>query len=93
MSVKKKQDPGLPIPDVLAVREVRAPSVHSFAIIAPDYMAGRKHRYSVIRVMRETGVAYTIGRELRLDLARIVADWMPADDGKPVENYKPRKRR
>lgn len=40
----------LPIPDVVEVREVHAPSVHSFVIIAPDYMAGRKHAYSAIRI-------------------------------------------
>ena len=61
------------VPDVVEIHSVYAPSVHWFTFIAPDHMAGRRHRYSVVRVDRKTGQAHTIGRELPLGHAREIA--------------------
>lgn len=57
----------------------------SLVLIAPDLSAGKPKRYSVIRVMCETGRATCIGRELDLKLARVVAARPKEEDGKPVK--------
>lgn len=71
---------GLSLPIVEEVKEVISVTdpkawdhVGSFTIIAPDPMAGRKHRYSVIRVDYQSGQATCIGRELDLKTARQIA--------------------
>ena len=45
----------------------------AFVLVAPDPMSGRAHRYSVIRVDYQTGIATVIGRELDLRTARKIA--------------------
>lgn len=81
--VRKKEEPKpkrLSLPIVREVREVVCGQqfgfmdhVGHFTLIAPDPNAGRKHRYSVIRIDYQTGQAECIGRELDLKLARKVA--------------------
>jgi hypothetical protein len=44
-----------------------------FTLIAPDPNAGRRHRYSVIRVDYQTGQATCLGREVPLKQAREIA--------------------
>ena len=75
----KRTDHGLPLPTVHGVREVH-PHCDSFVLIAPDPMAGARHRYSCIRVYT-TGEAQCIGRELPLKLARAVAMRPAEEDG------------
>jgi hypothetical protein len=78
----------LPIPTVINVREVYPHHDcirKSFVLVCIDPNAGRRGRYSVIRVFHRTGEARCIGRELDLKLARIVAKRLYVDDGKPVK--------
>lgn len=82
----------LPIPEFRVVREVvhhhrwthppGSPSVESIVLITPDPNAGRRYRYSVIRIALDTGEARCIGRELPLKLARLTATRASARDGK-----------
>lgn len=69
---------------VNAIKEIHT-HLDSFVLVAPDPRAGRKHRYSVIRVIYQTGHAVVIGRELDLPLARIVAKRTTDMDGRPVK--------
>ena len=79
------------IPTIRKVVEVYEESLggsphypRAIAMIAPDPDAGRKGRYSVIRIYSHTGQVVVIGRELPLGLARKVAQRPVSQDGKPV---------
>lgn len=60
--------------EVYSLQDLNATDhVGCFILIAPDPMAGLKHRYSVIKVDYQSGKATCIGRELPLNLARKIA--------------------
>lgn len=67
------------LPYVREVKEVVSQEVDAidhvghFTLIAPDPMAGKRRRYSVIRVDYKTGKARVIGRELPLKDATAIA--------------------
>lgn len=80
----------LPIPFFQDVKEVLGGAAwdkHHYApwyvtLIAPDPLAGKRGRYSVVRLNLRTGRMRCIGRELDLRLARRVARLMHASAGK-----------
>ena len=75
----------LPLPRFTGVTETHvSPAGESVVLIAPDPMAGKVDRYSVLRVSYATGKTRCIGRELSLPFARQVAMRSPSDDGKPL---------
>jgi len=51
------------------------------AVITRDHAAGRKNRYTVVRVVYKTGVITVIGRELDIYTSRAVARRGPDRDG------------
>lgn len=74
----------LPIPFFHKVKETYY-SGYSIVLIAPDDHAGKLKVFSVIRIMLATGKATCIGRELSINIARMVATQPFRDDGKPLE--------
>lgn len=73
-----------PLPLVTKVKET---ILHrdSFCIIAPDYSAGRRNRFTVIRVFRRKNSVRCIGRELPLGYSRRIAERSSKEDGTPLE--------
>ena len=84
----KDYDFGVMVPTIRDVTEVYEQSLgghphyaRATAMIAPDPNAGKRNRYSVIRVYSHTGQVVVIGRELPLGLARRVAKRPVGEDG------------
>lgn len=91
MKRPKWTDNNVLIPTIRKVTEVYEECIgghphyaRTIAMIAPDPMAGRKGRYSVIRIYSHTGQVVVIGRELPLGLARKVAKRQVSQDGLPL---------
>lgn len=72
----------LPIPFFRSVKEV-AWAEDSVVLITPTYH--RAARFEVIRIFTKSGRTRTIGREIDLKLARLVAERPSREDGKPVQ--------
>lgn len=73
----------LPIPRFKSVQFV-FDNPFDTVLIAHDHMSGKDDVFTVIRLDRATGQAFTIGRELPMDMALEVAKRPREEDGKPL---------
>lgn len=72
------------IPEITSVQEVRSRYGSDVTFVCLDTHAGKPNRYTVIRLFYQTGITRVIGRELPMDLARIVASRLEEEDGAPI---------
>lgn len=91
---RAKKVPGreIPIPYFKSVAEVyshHTPAGYdTTTMIMPDPMAGRRRRFTVVRLTHRNGEMVVIGRELTLGHARKIAQRPKSEDGKPSKRLK-----
>lgn len=56
----------------------------NFTVLTKDHLAGKKHRFTVLRIFYKTGTITVIGREVNLRIARALARRGPERDGKAL---------